>query len=601
MVSWRRLSGSLFFVTMLAIPQASIAQQQAWTAAGSRYAGRLEGDSAENLRFVRADGGRDVSPRNIRRIDVEPSSFVLPNSEPPRLFVFRDGECLFGELRDWDDRSAAALLGDLGDCTFPAAALSQIGNITREADIAYEPHERPPTLWMCDSPPSLEGGHHRSGQSAMVLDGSTGDLRYTLDDPLAAGRLSIWYLDPGGAAADGGRWSLRLDLQSPRGPQYVQCLLVPAEDLRRIESSSGIKLGEQLVPRRAGWHKLTILLQSPGLRIYIDGAAVASAARFDGALVEVQLTRKSPGSGTAVVQSAPGEEAAVWVDDFAITRFTAKRGGSSIATPGQDVVVTHSGSELYGDIANIDSTAVELRGAFGSVEMSWADVERCAFQVRPTSSPWIAGLISRIELQTPVDVPHGPTQFLIAAIRSATSDHLEVEHPFLGSRLIPVARIARIEPLFAGSSLLLDPETVHVGDEIRAGFRVPEPAGSQIKRSFQLDQVPVGRVFFSAELAGLEPSGSATPPASPFLADLRDGFLKTTLWINQRRIADLNDSITTRRTSGDPELIRIPIPVGVLEEGENSYRLDQRSSRRDPHNFDDFEIGRVALEVEGDD
>jgi hypothetical protein len=187
---------------------------------------------------------------------------------------------------------------------------------------------------------------------------------------------------------------------------------------------------------------------------------------------------------------------------------------------------------------------------------------------------------------------------LIGAIQSADVERIVIGHPFLGELTIAAARVGRLEPMFSGSSLLVTPETNHMGDEVRPGFRVTQPGGNTLERSFDVERLPDGNAFLSAEVSELEASGPETPPASPFLSELRDGFLKTSLLINERRIAEVNDMVSIRRRTGDAERIRIAIPIGALRPGRNTFRFEQRASRADANNFDDFEIGRIAIEFE---
>ena len=161
----------------------------------------------------------------------------------------------------------------------------------------------------------------------------------------------------------------------------------------------------------------------------------------------------------------------------------------------------------------------------------------------------------------------------------------------------PWNSIRRIEPWFFGTRLTLDPAVHHLGNEVREGFHVPVPETKPLSGEFTWDSNTSKRVFFSAAVTNLEPSHPETPPASPFLHDLREGFLRTELIINDKPVGDLNRQTKYRMASDRPQSIRLPIPTSILKNGSNEYRLKQHSSRSDPHDFDDFEIWQISIDV----
>jgi len=569
------------------------AQQRAWTTDRASYSGRLEGSSPGSLRFVRDDGGNHIPAAHLTRVEFAPGSFVWPTTRPPRTIRFWGNERMYGELREWNAESVSFAFAGLAELTFPSWAVAEMGCIAGEADIAYESFESLPTILKSEILLDLDAGQSRSGKSALPLHAHTPVLTFLPDESVRAGRLSLWYLTSS-SEQSASAWSIVLVFETPVGPQSVRFQFSPVSERRRVESSPRIRLAAQPLPSSDGWRKLTVLLQPSFLRMFVDQAALASASSFEGALRQIRFECHSTSKAEASnADLRPG----VWIDDFLLTRFV-ERHRPQRSQRNQDGVILRRGDELYGELLDVGSTGVLLRGRFGNVQTDWSQIRACRQKLQPTRSNWVRGVVSRILLQQPVDVPYGRGEFLIGAIQSANANGLVMVHPFLGELTIAAARIRRIEPMFSGSSLLVTPETNHLGDEVRPSFMVPHPGGNTLERSFEVERLPAGKVFLSAEVTELEASGPETPPASPFLAELRDGFLKTSLRINERRIADVNDMVSIRRRTGDAERIRIPIPTGTLNQGRNTFRLEQRASRTDANNFDDFEISRIAIEFE---
>ncbi|MSR59884.1 MAG: hypothetical protein EXS05_19970 [Planctomycetaceae bacterium] len=80
--------------------------------------------------------------------------------------------------------------------------------------------------------------------------------------------------------------------------------------------------------------------------------------------------------------------------------------------------------------------------------------------------------------------------------------------------------------------------------------------------------------------------------------DLAAGHLRTELWINGRRLDDLNRHVALRAHPDNPQRLRIAVPNAFLKAGDNTLELRQRPDRNDPQQFDDCEISRLGLEVE---
>jgi hypothetical protein len=274
----------------------------------------------------------------------------------------------------------------------------------------------------------------------------------------------------------------------------------------------------------------------------------------------------------------------------------------SIPPSGADVVEFHSGDRLFGTISRADAHHVEIEGVFGTVRRSWSDVVRIALHHDQPSSPGppIAGLWARVVLQAPLEAGEPGQLALDLAIQSVNAERVLARHAILGEMRLPLAGVRRIEPQFLGLRLPLSRDVHHLGDEVRAGFRTPAPTGRTLTGEFLLESVPPGSAVFAVDVADLEPSGPDTPLGSPFLRELQGGRLVTELFVNGQHIGRLNDALRWRASPGDPQRIRIAMPGDVLRAGSNLWKLEQQPARDDPEEFDDAEVGPIAIEFERD-
>ena len=71
--------------------------------------------------------------------------------------------------------------------------------------------------------------------------------------------------------------------------------------------------------------------------------------------------------------------------------------------------------------------------------------------------------------------------------------------------------------------------------------------------------------------------------------------MTTELWINNRRIAVLNESLSRRKPGSE---IRVSIPDGIIQSGENTWEIRQTPLALDDLTFDECKIGPVSLETE---
>ena len=130
-------------------------------------------------------------------------------------------------------------------------------------------------------------------------------------------------------------------------------------------------------------------------------------------------------------------------------------------------------------------------------------------------------------------------------------------------------------------------------------FSQIEPDGTELSFTVSIskDQLPQ-KIFLSADIAELIPSGPGTLKATPFLNEVRAGFLATQILVNGEAVGTLNELITVRAPATDPQRVRIRLPATWLKAGQNSIRIRQTSARDETTSFDDCELRAIAIEIE---
>jgi hypothetical protein len=253
---------------------------------------------------------------------------------------------------------------------------------------------------------------------------------------------------------------------------------------------------------------------------------------------------------------------------------------------------------VFGEVVGVDQTQIVAKGVFGEIRIPWSGTRGIQHRYRgPIAAP-VAGWLSRIELQRLSEDLHESPDIVIAAVQSADEQELRAAHPWLGTLVLPWRSIRRIEPIFLGTYRLLDPAMHHLGNEVHSEFRIPVPEGNRLESIASFERTPAGNVYLSAEVDQMEASGSETPPGSPSLAELRAGFLQTEVFVNGTLVGNLNSRLRYRSSPHGPQRIRLSVPNGLLKTGPNTIRIQQRPARDDASDYDDCEIGRIALEIE---
>lgn len=273
-------------------------------------------------------------------------------------------------------------------------------------------------------------------------------------------------------------------------------------------------------------------------------------------------------------------------------------------TADSDRGILNSGDEIYGLISEAAAAvSVVPRSVDRRLLIDRRDVAAVCFgRSKPAARKSVEGDFARIDLVPDASCSLGGAEeafWVRSAIRQATDEGLEMQHPLLGEFTIRWKMIRRITPLFAGSYRLLDAGPRHLGNGYRESFSQVQPDGTELKYGFEVATEELAQpTFLSADIAELIPSAPDTLKATPFLDDVRAGFLATQVFLNGELVGTLNELISVRSLATAPERVRFRLPARLLKAGENEIEIRQTSAKVDANSFDDFEIRAIAIEVE---
>lgn len=390
----------------------------------------------------------------------------------------------------------------------------------------------------------------------------------------------------------GGEWRLDWSRDQTKQPP----ILVRIRPGRRIEVSgiaSFVETSTQLLDVSADWHSFIALFEQDRVRFIVDDAMLftvpSPGARFDA------LTILPPNVAT---------KNNLRIDNVQIRRLVetdSRR--SSAATPiNGDQVELASGDQLFGHLIGVDRRAAQFE-TFGErqtlpwseiVGLSWRQPDK---QVTQTLIPK-TGIVAELEFQPFVDrMECEPDHWKVTILR-VDANSVFVQHPWAGGMRFAWREIRRISPAFFGRSIILDARQIHLGNSIRTDFHRHLPDGTELKGTFPLRDIPVGKAHLTLNMAELEAGAADAPPASPFLAELRSGRLVTELFVNQQKVGVLNSLVRLKASSQHPDRIRIDVPLSLLKTGQNLYQLKQQPLRSGGSEYDDCELSDLRLEFD---
>lgn len=528
------------------------------------------------------------------RVELTPRARVSRSHGPLRRVTLVGGDRFDVDRFVWEKGFASFHLMNGTAIRVPSDTLAALTNPPGELDVLDESFEGGlPVDDPLASVPVPDQSQSADGGSSIRIDSNSADYRQSLPQSLTAARIEFLFKtgvnDPSGEC---GEWQLEWsDDKISQPPLTVH--IGSHRDISTLGVPGGIHSTSQLVSVNERWHTFIAIVTPERTRLIIDEAILASFSSPPGGIRSIRFQ-----AGRADSKNV------VWIDSLHVRSLRDAKGVDRRSKDfiDDDVVFLAGGDELFGRLLSVTRESVSVDSFEEHRLLKWQQLEGVAWRqprkpVQQMTQP-STGVISLVEMQPFVDRPASTPEQWTGTVLKSDSETLVVQHPLVGELTVRWSDIRRVESQFYGQMFLIDARRIHLGNSIRPDFRRHLPDGTEFEVDFRLTEIPRGRAYLSLEASELEAAAPNTPPASPFLAQLRAGQLVTEAVINDRRIGPLNSQVRFKANSQNPDRIRLAIPEGVLKIGENKLRLRQQPLKYPGREFDDCELGNFRLEFD---
>ncbi len=509
---------------------------------------------------------------------------------PPFLFTAGQNFRLSGVLHDISREKVRLSVGwQPREITLPRGALQSCVQRPGEARVLVEGFETLDTArWVITGKPEVVSEPRLlEGHSLRIPAGGT-SISYRLDEPLARGRCDIAFHDTG-TVVPGRQWSLEFLFRGSSGSSAIRVNLGWSEETLAVSSSpNGPSLAVQRLARKRGWHRLSLRFGLDRTEVSVDGKELANGRETDGPLTGIRVTSADPSPVTT-----PGDLAG-YIDDLQVIRLIEPP-VSHESDVTQDEARLVIGDQLFGEITRADVQAVSMSVDGKPATLRWGDVSGLYFRRQPLQGASTEGLLARVEWRSTAGEDASDVEFAEGALVALSDNTLTFQTSYAGTIAIPRNLVRKLTVWGTGHRIVIDATAHHLGNELS---KTPplldpiEPEGGTLERSFELVQAPKTGGFLV--LSVLEVVNENKDADSDYWQQVREGYLRTYVSLNGRRIDYINQYVKTKNET--PETIKIPIPAGVVTAGKNLLRFEQTGNARDPMEFDDLGVLQMAVE-----
>jgi hypothetical protein len=554
------------------------------TADGRRVGGRLAGRAASGFRFIPDGSGTPLSLETTGPIRL-PGRAPDPSAAPPPFrVVLGAGQRLSGRLMGLT-RTTLTLATESSrmPLTIRRQAVQALLQRPGEALLLAERFERlDPSRWTVQGRPAVldETPEHARG---LRLPAAGSSITWTLVDPLASGRLEVLYDDDARRAA-GQRWFVEMTFRAAQGNEPIQAILGWDDEVLSVRSrGGGPALGIQRLLRRAGRHRLAASFGAERTDLALDGDELAHGDPPPGPLIALRLATEAAGSA-----AAPADLAAI-IREVRLVRFASPTAQVEV-DPGQDEARLVSGDQVFGAVLEADPEGVRLDVDGRPARLSWAEIAGLHFRRERIPSEPLEGLWVQVAWRAaPGDEPEGLDR-IEGVLTEVDEASVSVSVPHVGTLAVPRPRLVELRPLGRMRRMMLDATPHHLGNMLVPDLDPPQPEGSSLEVAFDLDAPPPGasRIALDVvQIVGIDGNPD-------FSAQVRRGELLTRALLNGQELDTLNRHVTTRNDT--PLRIALAVPAGLLREGRNVLRFEQKGLKDDPETLDNLGLSRIALE-----
>ena len=552
---------------------------------GRRSTGRIAVDPAGRVGFIAVRSTSFVPLERLGQVVFDGPGPDASTASPPFLVHLGLGERLSGRLVSLNSE-VVVLDPGLGRPvrTILRSRCSAISQRPGEVQVLREGFETlDPNVWSQTGAPELTSTRKLVASRALKLPSGSASITSALKEPLGAGRLDLAYWDDG-ERAPGQRWFLDMTFRKGKSDEST-LRIVPgwAEEVLSVETPAGPPLTVQPLSRKAGWHRLAVQFDEERTAVSLDDDDLAHGPGLTGPLTKVRLASETSGGGK------PAEGLAAIVDDLRIVRLVEPTGPFEVE-PARDEVRLVSGDQLFGKLlaANAEGVRLDLDGR--EMDLSWAKV--AALYPRRLASPSTAieGVWVEAEWRTAAGNDPRDLDRVEGVLVGADDDDLMLKVPHVGSIRVARDTLKRLTIQRRSSRILLDSNAHHLGDRIASDFDPPQPETAPLVIAFDLATIPPGAACVLVDAVKV----IAEEGGGEYSELVKKGQLRTTVWLNGRKIDDLNGHVAA--FNENRQRLRLEVPAGVLKPGKNELRFDQAGTLADPKLRDNLGILRISLE-----
>jgi hypothetical protein len=560
---------------------------RAQTREGSWLNGQLAGEGGDLAFRADTDPARRLDWSEIRRIELSSIDSRGPvDAVRPFVVTLADGGRISARAVRLDETALAVDSGvEDRPWVIPRVWVRSIAQRPGESVALTEttdPFSGP--SWERSGSVEAVDGRGAAGRPELRLGLPGGVARHRLGEPLWSGRLEITY-DDGGRSSNQ-RWWLELGFRVP-GRDTASIRIVPgwSESTLSVESRGGPSLAVQRLVRKPGTHHLVVRFSPERSDVSLDGDDLAHGEGPGGPLVEFAMESQAGGAGD--VQPAPS----VRIDSVRLVRRLEPSARPEVDLT-LEALTRIDGDQLFGAVRSLNPRAVRFETTLGGPAhlLAWKDVSAVALRRRPVPPVVLSGALARISWGAAVGHAEESLDQIEAVVLSVDAEHVRLHSPAIGSITLPRGAVRSIEPRGAGIRWILDPWPHHLGNRIDPDLDPPSPDGSTLDLEFGLDAEPGEPAALVLDVVGV-----VGVEGTPVHSDrVREGELRTTLELNERRLPDLNEAIHAPNT--ERARIRLALPAGLLKRGQNRLRMGQTGTGDNPEKRDNLSVLAIALE-----
>ena len=343
-----------------------------------------------------------------------------------------------------------------------------------------------------------------------------------------------------------------------------------------------------------GWHWFHLEMKPGRTRFCIDGNVIHEMKSSWYKSVEIKSILISGSKNSAPL-----------IDGIGL--FQADEIATPVQRPqGRDLIQVAGGHEWYGEFLSLDNGQMKFR-----VGQNFAIPAGQSHAILPAArrvtGQWAIGPVARVRFLHGMNsiwkFPEAGYFNKIGLLKPPPEDESCIEGVVLdfndkaivlglsqgNSIEIPADRWTEINPVGAQGVRVLESRPHHLGDEVDMKVIPPEPEGGLLSIVFNST---ADEAKYNTRLAvdTLEVLGTNI---QPFVESLKKGELITEIWLNEKKIDNLNSHVLDKNDK--PARVYLEIPRGVIRAGENRLEFRQKGLENDAAYLDDLSILGVRL------